>query len=332
MYSHTSYHKTNTTVSIATSSSTNTVPIPHCIDPMDEETSNESTNSDDSQDQSDPNSLLHSSPSLNSTASEGEEEYIDFSNTRTTRATGTTNNQTRTLVKQRKAKVYTSPAGRKAFYYYNHSTHEYQCGFKGCGKSYLGRHSNIIYHLLSYHLKERPYKCSQCGLAFFQNADRKRHEENVCQISFKTRSLSMHSIQKRQLPKTPITSFNQNSPITSTLKSTSTSTSTKFNHNDKSLFDRHIGSTVPISTQSVTSVVKSVITRPECVNSSQIVMASTNGNGTIATEKVNEIRAVPPRIQFKRANAATNQVRANDFRALLLLAEVCDRRVRLISA
>jgi len=142
----------------------------------------------------------------------------------------------------------------------------------------------------------------------------------------------MHSIQKRQLPKTPITSFNQNSPITSTLKSTSTSTSTKFNHNDKSLFDRHIGSTVPISTQSVTSVVKSVITRPECVNSSQIVMASTNGNGTIATEKVNEIRAVPPRIQFKRANAATNQVRANDFRALLLLAEVCDRRVRLISA
>ena len=35
----------------------------------------------------------------------------------------------------------------------------------------------MFYHILSTHLKERPFKCAVCGRAFYQLSDCKRHEE-----------------------------------------------------------------------------------------------------------------------------------------------------------
>jgi len=81
-------------------------------------------------------------------------------------------------------KYYTSPKGKKAIYYYHRKLKVWKCSFKGCNKQYNAGNTNdsIIYHLLSRHLKERPYECPKCGKTFYHVGHRNKHLNLYCKF------------------------------------------------------------------------------------------------------------------------------------------------------
>jgi len=81
-------------------------------------------------------------------------------------------------------KYYTSPKGKKAIYYYHRKLKVWKCSYKGCNKQYNAGNTNdsIIYHLLSQHLKERPYECPKCGKTFYHVGHRNKHLNLYCKF------------------------------------------------------------------------------------------------------------------------------------------------------